>query len=145
MSIRGENKIIICISSPWGLYYVSVRCFGVVHKLLWVLKMLGFGSKHKGISFRLYRKTSVRDKIGWKSVFHPREADILAGLDIMLLYTIVLRFWKISSFKSKPKGVSLWFDRKTSVHDENRPKICIYPCVAHIMSRLYVLTMYIIF
>jgi hypothetical protein len=47
-------------------------------------------------------------KIGQKFIFHPREAHILARLDIIVLYTVV-EVLKILNFDAKPKGDSLRF------------------------------------
>jgi hypothetical protein len=95
----------------------------VLYIVVWGFwKILSFGQKPKEVSFWFYKKCMFATKTGRKSVFHLHEAHIFARLDIMVLYTIFLRFWKISSFASKPKG-SFWFYRKTSVHDENGSKI----------------------
>jgi hypothetical protein len=61
-------------------------------------------------------------KICQKFIFHHHEAHILAQFDITLLYTI-FQFWKISSFSSKHKGVSLQFYRKTSICNKNWSEI----------------------
>jgi hypothetical protein len=40
----------------------------------------------KRVSLQFYWKCMFTMKTGWKSVFHPRGAHIIARLDIMLLY-----------------------------------------------------------
>jgi hypothetical protein len=72
----------------------------------------------KGIAFG-FKKMFVHVKTSKKSAFHPCEVHILALLDIVMLYTIFFRFWKISSFALKPNRVIIWFYQKTSVHDKN--------------------------
>jgi hypothetical protein len=63
MSAHDENCLEICISTPWGPYYISARHFDVVHKFLGVLKIIEFfGSKSKGVSFWFYRNMSARDE-----------------------------------------------------------------------------------
>jgi hypothetical protein len=89
-------------------------------------KISSFNSKPKGASLRFYKKNVYsRQKTSRKSVFRPHETHILAWLDTMVLYTMVLMLLKISSFHSKHKMVSLQFYRQTSVHGKNGSKNCI--------------------
>jgi hypothetical protein len=77
-----------------------------------VLKNSKFWLKTKRISLWFYWQMSIHGKNWSKSVFHPGEAHILSWLDITKIYTFFWRFWKISSFGSKPKGVNVRFYRK---------------------------------
>jgi hypothetical protein len=44
------------------IFYVVVRCFGVVHKFLGVLKIFSFGSNPKWVRLWFYRKMYVCDE-----------------------------------------------------------------------------------
>jgi hypothetical protein len=123
MSVRDKNYTEIHIPSMWCPYYYSVRYYGIVTICLRFWKISSFSSKPKGVSLQFYQKSVSAMKAGRKSVFHPCVANILARLELTVLYTICLRFQKISSFGSKLKGVCLWFYGQTSVHIENGPKI----------------------
>jgi hypothetical protein len=62
-----------------------------------------------------------------KSIFHLREAYILAQSKITILYTIFLHFEKYRVSAQKTKGLAFGFTKKTSVHDENMPKTIFHP------------------
>jgi hypothetical protein len=87
---------------------------------------LSFSSKAKGVSLRFYRQTYIRDK-NWLKIHISSLWDLYFCLarnygDIQFF----LRFWKLSSFGSKPKGANLRFYRQTYVHGENGSKIYIW-------------------
>jgi hypothetical protein len=86
---------------------------------------MNFGSKPKGLAFGFTKKHLITMRTDQKSIFHPCEILILARLDITVLYTIFLWFWKFLSFAWELKGFRLRFYLQTSVHSENRSKICI--------------------
>jgi hypothetical protein len=53
------------------------------------------------------KNVSSWQKTGQKSIFYPRDAHILAQLDIMVLYTMFLRSWKYQILAQNPKGLAL--------------------------------------
>jgi hypothetical protein len=61
----------------------------------------------KGLTFDFFEKRLFTAKTSQKLIFDTRDAHVLARSYIMVLYTIFLRFLKISSFGSTHKGVSL--------------------------------------
>jgi hypothetical protein len=71
-----ENKPKIQISSIWDPYSIPFWRFGDVHKILGVFKNIEFWLKNQRVSLWFYRQTSVHDRNGSKSVFHPHEAHI---------------------------------------------------------------------
>jgi hypothetical protein len=73
-------------------------------------------------------------KTDWKSNFHPLEARILALLDIMVMFTIFLRFCKVSSFGSNHKGLAFGFNEKCMFAVKTSQKSVFYPHKAHIPS-----------
>jgi hypothetical protein len=105
-------------------------------------KISSFNSKPKGASLRFYKKNVYsRQKTSRKSVFRPHETHILAWLDTMVLYTMVLMLLKISSFHSKHKMASLQFYRQTSVHGKNGSKIVFHLRETHILARLDIMVL----
>jgi hypothetical protein len=70
-------------------------------------KISHFCSKSKGVSLRFYQKFPVWGKTDWNSVFLGHDPRIANRLSITVPYFNFYRFWKISHFCSKSKGVSL--------------------------------------
>jgi hypothetical protein len=103
MCVHSENKPKICISSLWGTYSISVRCFGVAHKFLWVLKNIEFRLKtQRGFGFADKRLFTA--KTCQKFVFHLNEVHIIARLDLMMLYPIFYGFEKYQVSAQNLKG-----------------------------------------
>jgi hypothetical protein len=77
-----------------------------------------------GLAFGFTEKCLFAMKIGQKSIFHSHQAHILSQLDIIVLYTIFLRFKKKYRVSAQnPKGLAFGFTEKTYVPDKNRLKI----------------------
>jgi hypothetical protein len=70
-------------------------------------------------------------KTSQKSLFHPREAHILARLDITVLDTFFEVFKNIA-FQLKTKGVSLRFYQKSLFTVKMDRKSIFHPHKAHI-------------
>jgi hypothetical protein len=84
-------------------------------------------------------------KNGQKSIFHPCEAHIIARLDITMMYTSVLMFWKYQISVQNRKGLAFGFNEKCLFTVKTGRKSIFHPREAHILSRLDILVLYINF
>jgi hypothetical protein len=76
------------------------------------------------MSLWFYPKTSIYDKNMPKiHIWSPWGLYSSSVRHYSVVHDF-LRFWKISIFGSKLKGVSLWFNEKMFVHYANWPEIC---------------------
>jgi hypothetical protein len=125
MSLHDKSWKKIHIWSPSGPYSCLVRHYSSIHNFFRFWIILNFSTKPKGANNRFYRQTSVQCenmlKIYISSPWGPYFSLVRHYGDVHNF----LRFWKISSFDSKTKGVNIRFYRNPSVCDENYPKICI--------------------
>jgi hypothetical protein len=82
---------------------MSVRCFGVAHKFLWVLKNIEFQLKtQRGFGFADKRLFTA--KTCQQFVFHLNEVHIIARLDLMMLYPNFYGFEKYRVSAQNLKG-----------------------------------------
>jgi hypothetical protein len=98
MSVHSKNKQTISIWSPLGPYSCTVRHNGIVHNFLEVLKNIEFLLKMQSGSTSILQ-TNICSRRKWAKIRISTPLwHILGWLDLMVLYTIFWRFWKISSF-----------------------------------------------